>query len=119
MTAPEIVEYDLSREAVEPAIARVEALLAEAHDRNEGLRLLAVQTELPHIIAAAKSGLESDDNGWRNFHLLDYLTDYFIERKALSLKRTEEVDGPMAAAMNIIDSFEALIEAAKNSKSVS
>ncbi len=116
MPAPEPIEYDLSRQAVEPAITRIEALLHEAHDRNENLRLLALQEELPHVIAAARLGLDAEDSGWHNFNLMTYLTDYFIARNALSTKRTEEVDGPMASAMNIIDSFEALIEAAKNAK---
>lgn len=65
--------------------------------------------ELPHAVddklARRVADALNDPTGWHNFNLLEHITDYLIERDILKTEHTEESDGPLAAALNIIDSF--------------
>ena len=54
-------------------------------------------------------GAMMDADGWHNFNVLQYITNWLLERNALLTPHTEESGGSLAAGMNIVESFQALI----------
>lgn len=101
------------RATLDTSVTKVQTLLDEARDRNPGLRLLAVDQELQNVLNFVPEAIGAVEANAHNFQLLSYLTGWLLERDALSVSRSEETDGLMAPALNIIDSIEALIAAAK------